>query len=91
LTATALDKSIWIHSPPAESDPEYNPVPESYNPVPELQLVEADKSNAYSGFAPEDEVAETMGVKTLLTSPTTVDNNVQVVPSVDEATAVGDP
>ena len=30
---------------------------ESYNPVPEVQLVDADKSNAYSGFAPLDEVA----------------------------------
>jgi hypothetical protein len=69
----------------------YNPDPESYNPVPEDHVVESDKSNAYSGFAPEDEVAETVGVKTLLTSPTTVDNNVHVVPSVDVATAVGEP
>ena len=59
--------------------------------MPEVQLVEADKSNAYPGFAPEDEVAETAGIKTLLTSPTTADNNVQVVPSVDVATAVGEP
>jgi hypothetical protein len=84
-------KSIWSHSPPAGSDPEYKPVPESYNPVPEVHVVDADKSNAYSGFAPVDEVTVILGVNALLTSPTTVDNKVQVVPSVDVATAVGEP
>ena len=77
----------------ANCDPVYNPDIELYNPVPEVQLVDADKSNAYSGFAPVDEVTVIVGdeSKTLLASPTMVVNKLQLIPSVDVATAVGEP
>jgi hypothetical protein len=71
----------------------YRPEPESYNPLLEIHTVDADKSNAFPGFAPVDDVAVKVGdeSKTLLKSPTTVGAKVHVFPLVDVATAVGEP